>query len=92
MSFRERLLRLLGGDRPVVSPDTLVALVEVRHYQAPLVIEALRGAGIRASAIEEISSRYTGERLLPHSTIWVAAGQRAEALEIINDVVGFEPQ
>jgi hypothetical protein len=92
MSFRDRLIRILGGDEPAVDPEQLVALVEVRHFEAPLVIEALRAAEIPASAVEEISARYTGERLFPHATIWVAAGRRTQALEIINDVVGFDGQ
>ena len=92
MSLRDRLIRLLGGDAPAVDPEQLVALVEVRHFEAPLVIEALRAEHIPATAVEEISARYTGERLFPYATIWVAAGRRQEALEIINGVVGFEAQ
>ena len=92
MSFRDRVIRLLGGDHPVISPDSLVAIVEIEVYEAPLVIDALRDAGIAASAVEEISARFTGERLLPRSTIWAPAGRRDEALAIVNEVLGFDAQ
>ncbi len=90
MSIRERILKMLGGDRLTVDPDTPVALIEVRDFIAPMVVDALRDAGIVASAVEERSALWTGERLQSRATIFVPAGRRAEALTIVNDVVGFD--
>jgi hypothetical protein len=90
MRFRERILKILGGDKLTVDPETPVALIAVRDFMAPLVVEALRDAGIVASAVDERSALWTGESLQSRSTIFVPAGRRDEALAIVNEVVGFD--
>lgn len=90
MRFRDRIVKMLGGDKLAVDPDTPVSLVEVRDFMAPMVIDALRDAGITATSVDERSALFTGERVQGRATIFVAAGRRAEALTIVNDVVGFD--
>ena len=90
MSFRERILKILGGDKLTVDPETPVSLIAVRDFMAPLVVEALREAGIVATAVDERSALWTGESLQSRSTIFVPAGRRDEALKIVNEVVGFD--
>ena len=90
MRFRERILKILGGDKLTVDPETPVALIAVRDFLAPMVVDALREAGIVASAVDERSALWTGESLQSRSTIFVPAGRRDEALAIVNEVVGFD--
>ena len=90
MKFRERILKVLGGDKLTVDPETPVALIEVRDFIAPMVVDALRDAGIVATAVDERSALWTGERLQSRATIFVPAGRRGEALTIVNEVVGFD--
>jgi hypothetical protein len=90
MRFRERILKMLGGDKLTVDPETPVALLEVRDFMAPMVVDALRDAGIIATAVDERSALWTGERLQSRSTIFVPAGRRDEAMTIVNEVVGFD--
>ncbi len=90
MRFRERILKMLGGDKTSVDPDTPIALIEVRDFMAPMVVDALREAGIVATAVDERSALWTGERLQSRSTIFVPAGRRDEAMTIVNEVAGFD--
>lgn len=90
MSLRARILKILGGDKLTVDPETPVSLIAVRDFMAPLVVEALRDAGIVATAVDERSALWTGESLQSRSTIFVPAGRRDEALKIVNEVVGFD--
>ena len=90
MRFRERILKMLGGDKLTVDPETPVALIAVRDFLAPMAVDALREAGIVASAVDERSALWTGESLQARATIFVPAGRRDEAMKIVNEVVGFD--
>ena len=77
MKFRERIFKMLGGDKLTVDPETPIALIEVRDFIAPMVVDALQEAGIVATAVDERSALWTGERLQSRSTIFVPASYEA---------------
>ena len=51
MGVRQWFVDLLSrGEAPELDPNALVELQEVSYTEAPIVVEALRGQGIAASA------------------------------------------
>lgn len=85
MGFRDRLFQWLGGDE-ILDPDAIVEAALVELWESGLVTTALEEAGIECSASEELSARYSLERVLPMARILVPAGRVREAQAVIASV------
>jgi len=86
MGVRTWLIDKLGGDEPVGDPERVVEVAVVDLWQSQLLVTALRERGIAAESVQEHSVMQPRERLLPQARILVQAGQRAEAIDIIDAV------
>ena len=86
MGLRAWLIDKLGGAEPVGDPERVVEVAVVDLWQSQLLVTALRERGIAAESVQEHSVVQPRDRLLPQARILVQAGQRAEAIEIIDAV------
>ena len=85
MGLRDRILRLLGGDE-VVDPDAVIEAGLVELWESGLIIDALAREGIDATAIEDLSARYSLERVRAMARIMVKASEVRRAHDVIEQV------
>jgi hypothetical protein len=85
MGLRDRILRRLGGDE-VVDPDAVIEAGLVELWESGLIIDALAREDIEATSIEDLSARYSLERVRAMARIMVKASDARRAQTIIEQV------
>lgn len=83
VSFRDWLIRRLGGDALVGDPDGVVEAALVQLWESQLVVAALGDEGIRAQAIHDVTGHAT-QHLRPMARVFVARRNLRRALDVIG--------
>jgi hypothetical protein len=83
MGLRARLEALLSrGEAPELDPDELVVLETVQAPNGPMMVEALRDAGIEAVAVEAfdaVTARHAVQMKVPRRQV-------QEATEVLDNL------
>ncbi|MEM9514356.1 MAG: DUF2007 domain-containing protein [Actinomycetota bacterium] len=72
-------------------PDRTVEAAWVPQWQAPMIVDTLKEAGVPAVASDDFGIHLLNDHRGPMSRVFVTEDRKAEAHEIIEDILGHPP-
>ena len=73
------------------NPDRTVEAAWVPHWQAQMIVDTLVSAGVPAVMTEDFGIHLTMYRREPMARIFVTEDRKAEAQEIVEEILGHPP-